>query len=99
MVLAGAPAHAQATIRTAPELARKCIADDRSPCSQFITAAIEALESARKARGEAPCLGGQPADDVVRKFIRAVIADYAYSDVSASAAVETIYKDTCARGM
>jgi hypothetical protein len=99
LILADAQAQAQGAFKTAHELALKCIADNQAPCSQFIVASIGALESARKARGEASCLGGQPPDDtVVRKFIRAVIDDYAYGDASASAAVEAIYKDYCARG-
>jgi len=100
IVLASGEAHAEATIKSAHDLALKCIADNQSSCSQFITASIDGLESERKARGEASCLGGlQPSDVIVRKFIRAVIDDYAYSDASAPAAVEAIYKDYCARGM
>jgi hypothetical protein len=98
LFLADAQAHAQGALKTAHDLALKCIADNQSSCSQFIVASIDALESARKTRGEASCLGGQPpADAVVRKFIRAVIDDYAYSDASAPAAVEAIYKDYCAQ--
>src|SRR5260221_194962 len=97
MVLTSAEAYAQASLKTANELAKKRISDNKSACSQFIIAAIEQLENARKARGEASCLGGQSADGVVNAFVRAILADYAYSDAPPAAAIETIYKDHCAR--
>jgi hypothetical protein len=98
IVLAGGEAaYAQAAFKTTTELARKCIADDQSPCSQFIAAALEALESARKAHGEASCLGGQPPGDaaVIKRFVRAILADDAHSDAPPSAAIEAIYKRSC----
>jgi hypothetical protein len=57
---------------------------------------IGALENGRQARGEPSCLADQPSrDETVKMFVRALLAKYAYSDLSASAAVENIYKEHC----
>jgi hypothetical protein len=97
MVLACAPAQAQLTFKTANELAKKCISDDQSACSQFIIASIEALENDRKDRGASSCLVGLPRELTVKTFVRTLLAKYAYSDASASEAIEAIYKEHCAQ--
>jgi hypothetical protein len=91
------PTQAQTAPKTAGDLAKKCISDNRSLCASFIVDAIGALDSARQTRGEASCLAGDAAqDEIVRTFTRALLAKYAYSDLTASAAVEAIYQDNCA---
>jgi hypothetical protein len=94
-LLLGAEAS-QAQSRSANELARLCIADDKSPCSKYILGSIDALEKDRRARGEASCLGDYPSSEhVVKVFVRAILANYPYAAVPASAAVENIYNDKC----
>jgi hypothetical protein len=91
-------AHAQSDIKTVGDLAKKCISDDRSPCAKFIIDSVGALEAARQTRGEPSCLAGDPSQEqIVKTFIRALLAKYAYSDLSPAAAVETIYRDNCGR--
>jgi hypothetical protein len=98
IVLACARAsHAQAEPKTAGDLAKKCISDNRSLCVKFIGDTIDALESERHARGEPSCLAGQPSlEQTVKLFARALLAVYAYSGLSASAAVAAIYQENCA---
>ncbi len=90
--------HAQSDFKTVGELAKKCIADDRSPCAKFIMDSVGALENGRQARGEHSCLAGHPSqEETVKMVVRALLAKYAYSDLSASAAVEKAYEDNCGR--
>ena len=88
--------EAQAQSKTANELARQCIADDKSPCSRFISGLIDTLEKDRRARRGPSCLGDDPSsENVVKLFVRAILANYPYPDLPASAAVENIYNDKC----
>jgi hypothetical protein len=93
--LSGAEAS-QAQSKSANELARQCIADDKSPCSRFILGSIDALENGRRVRGEPSCLSGDPpSDEIVRVFVRAIVASYPYDELPASVLIENIYKDKC----
>ncbi len=91
--LAGAEAS-QAQSKSANELAKQCIADDRSPCSRFILGSIDALEKGRRVRGEPSCLTADR-DEIVKAFIRAILASYPYDQLPASVLIENIYKDKC----
>jgi hypothetical protein len=94
-LLLGAEAP-QAQTKSANELARQCIADDKSPCSRYILGSIDVLEKDRRARGGPSCLGDdRSSEQVVKAFVRAILANYPYADLSASAAVENIYNDKC----
>jgi hypothetical protein len=94
-LLLGAQAS-QAQSKSANELARQCIADDKSPCSRYIMGLIDTLEKDRRARGGPSCLGDDPSSEhIVKAFVRAILANYPYADLSASAAVENIYNDKC----
>jgi hypothetical protein len=93
--LAGAEAS-QAQSKSANELAKQCIADDRSPCSRFILGSIDALENGRRVRGEPSCLAADPSsDEIVKAFVRAIVASYPYDELPASVLIENIYKDKC----
>jgi len=93
--LSGAEAS-QPQTNSANELARQCIADDKSPCSRFILGSIDALENGRRVRGEPSCLSGDPpSDEIVRVFVRAIVASYPYDELPASVLIENIYKDKC----
>ena len=86
----------QAQSKSANELARQCIADDKSPCSRFILGSIDALEIGRRVRGEPSCLSGDPpSDEIVKVFVRAILASYPYDELPASVLIEKIYKDKC----
>ena len=86
----------QAQSKMANELARQCIADDKSPCSRFILGSIAALENGRRVRGEPSCLSGDPpSDEIVKVFVRAILASYPYDELPASVLIENIYKDKC----
>ena len=94
-LLLGAEA-AQAQSKSANELARLCIADNKSPCSRYILGLIDTLEKDRRARGGPSCLGDDPSSEqTVKLFVRAILANYPYADLSASIAVENIYNDKC----
>jgi hypothetical protein len=89
-------AASQAQSKSANELARQCIADDKSPCSLYIMGSIDALEKERRVRGEPSCLAGNPtSEQIVKVFVRAILANYPYTDLPASAAIENIYEDKC----
>jgi Rap1a immunity proteins len=89
---------AETNFRTVAELARHCIADDRSACVNFIAGSIQTMEARRQARNEPTCLAGQSSQEqTIKTFVRALLTKYAYSDLSASAAVEAIYQENCAR--
>ena len=93
--LSGAEAS-QAQSKSANELAKQCIADDKSPCSRFIFGSIDALEKGRRVRGEPSCLAGDPSsDEIVKVFVRAILASYPYDELPASVLIENIYKDKC----
>jgi hypothetical protein len=95
VLLVGAGA-AQAQSKSANELARQCIADDKSPCSRYISGLIDTLEKDRRAHGGASCLGDDPSsENVVKLFVRAILANYPYPELPASAAIENIYNDKC----
>jgi hypothetical protein len=94
-ILFGAEAS-QAQSKSANELAKQCIADDKSPCSRFILGSIGALENGRRVRGEPTCLSGDPpSDEIVKVFVRAILASYPYDELPASVLIENIYKDKC----
>jgi hypothetical protein len=94
-LLLGAEAS-QAQSKSANELARLCIADNKSACSRYIMGLIDTFEKDRRARGESSCLGDDPSSEhVVKVFVRAIVANYPYADSSASAAVESVYNDNC----
>jgi hypothetical protein len=57
---------------------------------------IDALEKDRRAGGGPSCLSDDPSSEhIVKMFVRAILANYPYADLSASAAVENIYHDKC----
>ena len=86
----------QAQSKSANELAKQCIADDKAPCSRFILASIDSMENGRRMRGEPSCLAGDPSsDEIVKVFVRAILASYPYDQLPASALIENIYKDKC----
>jgi hypothetical protein len=86
----------QAQSKSANELAKQCIADDRSPCTRFILGSIDALENGRRVRGEPSCLAADPSsDEIVKVFVRAIVASYPYDELPASVLIENIYKDKC----
>jgi hypothetical protein len=86
----------QAQSKSANELARLCIADNKSPCSQYIWGLIDTWEKDRRARGGPSCLGDDPSSEhVVKIFVRAIVANYPYADLPAAVAVENIYNDKC----
>jgi hypothetical protein len=94
-LLLGAEAS-QGQSKSANELARLCIGDDKSPCSRYILGLIDTLEKDRRAHGGASCLGDDPSSEhIVKVFVHALLANYPYPDLSASAAVENIYNDRC----
>src|SRR5271156_1426440 len=94
-LLCGAEAS-QAQSKSANELAKQCIADDRSPCSRFILGSIDALENGRRGRGEPSCLPADlSSDEIVKVFVRAIVANYPYDELPASVLIENIYKDKC----
>ena len=82
-------------------MARECITDDMfltGSCSGYILGSIDTLEGERRARGEASCLPGKMSkDEVVKKFIRAILANYADKGaLPASVLIGSIYRDECA---
>ena len=93
--LAGAEAS-QAQSKSANELAKQCIADNKSFCYGFILGSIDALENGRRGRGEPSCLAADPSsDEIVKVFVRAILASYPYRELPASVLIENIYKDKC----
>jgi hypothetical protein len=89
---------AQPSLSTVGDLAKQCIADDRSFCVKFIVESIDAIEADRQSRGEPLCLTDKPSQEQrIKIFVRALLMKYAYSDLSAAAAVRTIYQENCER--
>jgi hypothetical protein len=81
-------------------MARECITDDlylTGSCSGYILGSIDTLESARRARGEDPCLAGHEAkDQLVKELIRAILAAYAEKgDLPAATLSEDVYRQKC----
>jgi hypothetical protein len=74
-------AQSEQPFKTVRDMARECITDDlflTGSCSGYIFGSIDALENARKGRGENPCLAGHfTKDEVAKEFIRAILASYA----------------------
>jgi hypothetical protein len=94
------PSQAQPSFETVDEMARECITDNlflTGSCSGYIIGSIDTLESDRRARGGASCLPGQLSkDEVVKKFIRAILANYADKGaLPASVLIGSIYRDEC----
>ena len=94
------PAQAAPSFKTVREMARECITDDlflTGSCSGYILGSIDALESARRARGDDPCLAGHVSkDDVAKQFVRAILADYPEKgDLPAAVLIEEIYRLKC----
>jgi hypothetical protein len=95
------PSQAQPSFKTVNEMARECITDDlflTGSCSGYIIGSIDTLENERRTRGEASCLPGHMSkDEVVKKFIRAVLANYAdKGTLPASVLIGNIYRNDCA---
>ena len=81
-------------------MARECITDDlflTGSCLGYILGSIDALESARRGRGEDSCLVGHVSkDEVAKEFIRAILANYAdKGDLPASILIEDVYRKKC----
>jgi hypothetical protein len=96
-VISDKSAHAGLDLKKVDDLARSCIADHLSDCHQYITHAIDDLNTQRKSQGKRTCFVGHSSDDqTLRTFIRAILAKYVYSDTPSAVAIETIYKDNCA---
>jgi hypothetical protein len=94
------PAHAGPSFKTVREMARECITDDlflTGSCSGYILGSIDTLESARRGRGEDPCLAGHASkDEVAKEFVRAILASYAdKGDLPAAALIEDVYRQKC----
>jgi len=94
------PAQAGTSFKTVSEMAHECVADDRflrGSCSGYVLGSIDTLESARRGRGEDPCLAGHASkDEVAKEFIRAILASYAdIGDLPAAALIEDVYKQKC----
>jgi hypothetical protein len=93
------PSQAQQAFKTVGELARECISDNflTGSCSGYIIGSIDTLESGRRARGEASCLAGQMSkDDMVRKFVRGILANYVEMGATpASVLIGNIYRNEC----
>ena len=92
--------QAQSSFKTVGDMARECITDNlflTGSCSGYILGSIDALENDRRARGEDPCLAGHGSkDDVVKEFIRAILANYAdKGDLPASMLIEDVYRKKC----
>jgi hypothetical protein len=93
-------AQAGPSFKTVRDMARECITDDlflTGSCSGYILGSIDTLESARRARGEAPCLAGRVSkDEVAKEFVRAILANYAdQGDLPAAALIEDVYGKKC----
>ena len=89
-------ARSELNLEKVNELARSCIADHLIACHQYISKSIDDLEGRRKISGEPTCFVGHSSDDeVIRIFVRAILAKYVYSDMPSSDAIENIYKDNC----
>ncbi len=96
-VICDKSAHAGLDLKKVNNLAKSCIADHLSECHQYITKAIDDLDTQRKNQGERACFVGHSSDDQTMKtFIHAILAKYAYSDMPSVVAIENIYKDNCA---
>lgn len=95
------PSQAQQAFKTVDEMARECITDNlflTGSCSGYISGSIDTLESDRRARGKTPCLPGQMSkDEVIKKFIRAILANYADKGaLPAAVLIGSIYQNECA---
>jgi hypothetical protein len=95
------PSLGQTSFKTVDQMARECITDDRfltGYCSGYIIGSIDTLESDRRARGEASCLPVNISnDEVAKKFIRAILANYAdKGTLPASVLIGSIYRNECA---
>jgi len=96
MALLFAAEASQAGVKSANELAKECIADNKAPCSRYILESIDTLENGRRLQGEPSCLAGDSSSEqIVKVFVRAILASYPYDELPASAAIENIYKDSC----
>jgi hypothetical protein len=94
------PAYAQPSFKTVRDMARECITDDlylTGSCSGYILGSIDTLESARRARGENPCIVGRMSkDDVAKAFKRAMLDNYAEKgDLPAAVLIEDVYRQKC----
>ncbi len=90
--------NAKSELKTVGDLAKNCIADDRSICVKFIMDLIEVLEDDRRTRGEPSCLIDQQSrEQTVKIFVHELLVKYTYTDLSPSAAVENIYNENCGR--
>ena len=94
------PAQAASSFKTVREMARECITDDlflTGSCSGYILGSIDTLEAARRARGEDSCLADHVSkDDLLKQFVRAILADYAEKgDLPAAVLIEEAYRQKC----
>jgi len=94
------PTQAGPSFKTVREMARECITDDlflTGSCSGYILGSVDTLESARRGRGEDPCLAGHASkDEVAKEFIRAILASYAdKGDLPAAVLIQDVYKQKC----
>ena len=94
------PVQAGASFKTVRDMARECITDDlflTGSCLGYILGSIDALENARRGRGEDSCLVSHVSkDEVAKEFIRAILASYAdKGDLPAAALIEDVYKQKC----
>ena len=94
------PVQAGASFKTVRDMARECITDDlflTGSCLGYILGSIDALESARRGRGEDSCLAGHVSkDEVAKEFIRAILANYPdKGDLPASVPIEDVYRKKC----
>jgi hypothetical protein len=85
------------SFKTVKDMARECITDDlflTGSCSGYILGWIDALESGRRALGQNSCLVGHASkDEVVKEFIRAILANYAdRGDLPVSVLIEDAYR-------
>jgi hypothetical protein len=96
------PVVAQSAFKMTSEMAKECITDDivlRNMCIGYIIGTIDALENDRHGRGEPSRFGVRPSvQDVVKPYIRAILAKAYERDLPAASVVGDTYKKSCAGG-
>ena len=94
------PSSAQSAFKTTSEMAKECITDDivlRNNCIGYIIGSVDALENDRHGRGEPSCFAIRPSvQDVVKIYLRAILAKAYESDLPAASVISDTYKKSCA---
>ena len=91
--------NAQSAFKTTSDMAKECITDDvvlRNVCIGYIIGSIDALENDRRGRGEPSCFAVRPsAQDIVKIYVRAILANAYERDLPAASAINDAYKKSC----